>query len=164
MVAVASLDTPFGRLFLAASGRGLCRLALPAAAEHARFHHWVQQQRRPRSGGAAVLALAAREVQEYLAGDRRRFTVPLEIEGGEFFRRVWQALRCIPYGQTTTYAALAIAAGRPRAARAVGAACARNPIPLVIPCHRVVGQNGALTGFAGGLAMKEALLRLEGAR
>lgn len=164
MVAIASLVTPFGPLLLAASERGLCRLALPPAAEHARFHRWVQQRGRRDSGGAAFLALAAREVQEYLAGDRRDFTVPLEIEGGKFFRRVWQALLCIPYGQTTTYGALATAAGRPRATRAVGAACAHNPIPLIIPCHRAVGQNGALVGFAGGLAMKEALLKLEGAR
>ncbi|MCS6924698.1 MAG: methylated-DNA--[protein]-cysteine S-methyltransferase [Candidatus Binatia bacterium] len=163
MVAVASLDTPFGPLLLAASERGLCRLALPPATEHLRFHQWVQR-RRLDLGGEAFLALAVREVQEYLAGDRRHFTVPLEIEGGEFFRRVWQALLGIPYGQTRTYAAVATAAGRPRAARAVGAACARNPIPLIIPCHRVVGQNEALTGFAGGLAMKEALLKLEGAR
>ena len=111
----------------------------------------------------AVLALAQQEVHEYLAGARRRFTVPLELEGSEFFRRVWDVLRGIPYGHTLTYTALAAKAQRPRAVRAAGAACALNPVPLIIPCHRAVGSNGALTGFGGGLAMKEALLRMEGA-
>ncbi|MBI3302239.1 MAG: methylated-DNA--[protein]-cysteine S-methyltransferase [Deltaproteobacteria bacterium] len=163
MVSVTSLETAFGTLWLAASERGLCRLALPPAKEHARFHAWVTRHGPPGQQGSAVLALANKELQEYLAGARRHFTVPLDVEGSEFFRQVWDVLMHIPYGQTLTYTALAARAQRPRAFRAAGAACALNPVPLIIPCHRAVGSNGSLTGFGGGLAMKEALLRMEGA-
>ena len=163
MVSVASLQTPFGTLLLAASERGLCRLALPPTKEHARFQDWVTRHGPAGPQGAAVLELAKKELREYLTGNRRRFTVPLDVEGSEFFRRVWDALISIPYGQTLTYTALAAQARRPRAFRAAGAACALNPVPLIIPCHRAVGSNGSLTGFGGGLMMKEALLRLEGA-
>jgi methylated-DNA-[protein]-cysteine S-methyltransferase len=164
MVAVSSFDTTFGTLLLAASERGLSRLALPAAKAHARFHAWARYHPVPGLRARDILTLAEKELREYFAGNRRHFTVPLDVKGGEFFRRVWEALMHIPYGQTRSYTAVATAAGQPRAARAAGAACALNPIPLFIPCHRVVAQNGALTGFAGGLAMKEALLKLEGAR
>ena len=160
---VASLETAFGTLWLAASARGLCRLALPSAKEHTRFAEWVKRHGPQGQQGMEVLALARTEVHEYLAGARRGFTVPLELEGSEFFRRVWDVLLSIPYGHTLTYTALAAKAQRPRAVRAAGAACALNPVPLIIPCHRAVGSNGALTGFGGGLAMKEALLRMEGA-
>jgi O-6-methylguanine DNA methyltransferase len=111
----------------------------------------------------AVLELAKTELCEYLAGTRCTFSVPLDVEGSEFFRRVWDALLSVPYGRTVTYSTLAAEARRPRAFRAAGAACALNPAPLIIPCHRAVGSDGSLTGFGGGLAMKEALLRLEGA-
>jgi len=110
-----------------------------------------------------ILALAKAELSEYLTGRRHHFTVPLDLDGSAFFRQVWEALFAIPYGGTLTYAALAAQLHRPRAFRAVGSACAKNPMPLIIPCHRAVGSNGSLTGFAGGLAMKESLLRMEGA-
>lgn len=180
MVNVTSLETAFGTLWLAAGERGLCRLALPSAKEHARFHQWVDkrfpsatrsfdyaQDRLPQSAieerEPEILALAKRELSEYIAGSRRHFTVPLALDGSEFFRQVWDTLCAIPYGRTLTYATLATKLHRPRAFRAVGAACAMNPVPLIIPCHRAVGSNGSLTGFAGGLAMKESLLRMEGA-
>ncbi len=160
---ITSVGTAFGTLWLAASGRGLCRLALPTAKEQARFQAWLAAQGPQGSQGRGVLALARQELQEYLTGSRRHFTVPLDLQGSAFFRRVWDALRAIPYGQTLTYAAVAVQVQRPRAVRAVGVACARNPVPLIIPCHRVVGSNGALRGFGGGVAMKAALLKLEGA-
>lgn len=172
MVSITSLETAFGRLWLAAGEHGLCRLALPPAKEQARFHEWVVKRfpsapHNPQSAieerEPEILTLAKRELAEYIAGSRRHFTVPLALDGSEFFRQVWDTLCAIPYGRTLTYAALAAKLHRPRAFRAVGAACAMNPVPLIIPCHRAVGSNGSLTGFAGGLAMKESLLRMEGA-
>jgi methylated-DNA-[protein]-cysteine S-methyltransferase len=163
MVSIASLETRFGTLWLATNERGLCRLALPTTKEHARFHDWVERKGLDRSCGQTVLTLAKRELREYFAGTRRHFTVPLDLQGSEFFCKVWEVLRAIPYGQTLTYTILATKAGRSRAPRAAGAACALNPVPLIVPCHRAVGSNGSLRGFGGGLAMKEALLAMEGA-
>lgn len=111
-----------------------------------------------------VLARAAAQIAEYLAGDREAFDLPLAAEGTELQRAVWAALRAIPYGEQVAYAAIAARIGRPRAARAVGAANARNPLSIVVPCHRVVGKGGALTGYAGGLARKRHLLALEASR
>lgn len=108
-----------------------------------------------------LLLEAARQLTEYFAGARRRFDLPLAPRGTAFQRAVWQALLEIPYGQTRSYADIARAVGRPLAFRAVGAANHANPLPLVIPCHRVIGRNGRLTGYAGGLDVKENLLRLE---
>lgn len=167
-ISVAALETRFGTLWLAASARGLCRLGLPSAREHRRFHEWtarhgVEFHSPHRQREKEILTLAKGELDEYLAGVRRHFTIPLDLEGSEFFRRVWEVLSSVPYGHTLTYTALAAQAGRPRAVRAAGAACALNPVPLIIPCHRAVGSNGSLTGFGGGLAMKEALLTMEGA-
>lgn len=113
---------------------------------------------------AAALRFAQRareEIGEYLAGRRRVFSVPLAVVGTGFQQAVWRAIREIPYGQTRTYGTLAALLGKPGAARAVGAACAANPTPILVPCHRVVGENGRLTGFAGGLSVKEKLLHLE---
>jgi O-6-methylguanine DNA methyltransferase len=162
-VGVASLETAFGTLLLAASEHGLCRLALPPAKEHARFREWVARHGPQGPRGEKILARVKQELQEYLAGTCRQFTVSLDVAGSEFFQRVWDVLKNIPYGQTLTYTDLAAKAGRPRASRAAGAACALNPVPLIIPCHRAVSSNGSLTGFGGGLAMKAALLRMEGA-
>ena len=108
-----------------------------------------------------VLAQAAAQLAEYFAGQRQSFTVPLAPRGTPFQQEVWRALCAIPYGQTRSYGQLAAALGRPSAARAVGGACRRNPIWLMIPCHRVVGASGSLTGYAGGLERKKALLALE---
>ena len=104
-----------------------------------------------------------RQLAEYFAGERREFDLPLETGGTGFQRQVWAALAFVGYGETVTYAELARAMGRPGAARAVGAALARNPLPLVVPCHRVVGSRGDLRGFAGGLACKRYLLEIEAA-
>ena len=110
--------------------------------------------------GALTLATAA-ELAAYFAGARRVFTVPLDPAGTPFQRRVWEALRSIPYGKTASYGAIAAQIGNPRAARAVGMANHCNPIPILIPCHRVVGAGGELTGYAGGLEIKRRLLELE---
>ena len=103
----------------------------------------------------------ANELQEYLAGKRTAFDIPLAPAGTEFQRAVWKALQNIPYGQTRSYADIAAVVGNPKATRAVGSANNRNPIAVLIPCHRVVGSNGKLTGYAGGLALKQRLLDLE---
>lgn len=108
-----------------------------------------------------VLAQAVRELQAYFAGELRCFTVPVAPAGTPFQQRVWDALQQIPYGETRSYRAIAEAIGAPRACRAVGLANHCNPIPILIPCHRVVGSDGSLTGYAGGLAVKTELLRLE---
>lgn len=104
---------------------------------------------------------AANQIQEYLAGKRKRFDVSLKAQGSDFQHRVWDEISRIPYGETRTYAQVAQAVGNPKAFRAVGMAAHRNPLPLFVPCHRVIGANGALTGFAGGLKIKEFLLNLE---
>ena len=108
-----------------------------------------------------VLVEAARQLGEYFASERRAFDLPLRFRGTDFQRAVWNVLLTIPFGETWSYGAIARALGRPGASRAVGAANGRNPISIVAPCHRVIGANGALTGFAGGLAAKQALLALE---
>jgi O-6-methylguanine DNA methyltransferase len=101
------------------------------------------------------------QLHEYLAGERERFTVPLDLRGTTFQLAVWEQLRQIPYGSTASYGELAQAIARPRAARAVGQALAANPVPILVPCHRVVGIDGHLVGFGGGLPLKERLLALE---
>jgi len=111
----------------------------------------------------AVLTRAQKQLVEYFTGKREEFDLPLKLEGTAFQRKVWKALARIPFGQTRTYGQIAKTVKSPAASRAVGAACGRNPLPIVVPCHRVVGSSGSLTGFGGGLAMKEWLLKHEGA-
>lgn len=108
-----------------------------------------------------ALAVAREQLAEYFAGDRTDFTAPTRVEGTDFQRKVWQVLTRIPYGGTWSYPRLADAIGRPDRLRAAAAANGRNPVPIVIPCHRVIGADGSLTGFAGGLARKRFLLELE---
>lgn len=110
---------------------------------------------------SAVSDFAMEQLREYFAGTRKDFTFPIALKGAPFQKAVWQALREIPYGQTRTYGQIAAAAGNPGAARAVGMANNRNPLWIVVPCHRVVGANQSLTGYAGGLEMKQQLLQLE---
>ena len=108
-----------------------------------------------------VLAEAVSQLEAYFAGDRTSFDLPLAMDGDAFEQKVWAALRTIPYGETTSYGAVAEKIGAPGAARAVGLANGRNPIAIIVPCHRVIGANGKLVGFGGGLPMKRALLDLE---
>ena len=121
---------------------------------------WSRRPAPPRSDHPA-LAVVEKQLQEYVKGERRTFDLPFEADGTEFQQAVWRRLVAIPYGERWTYGDVARALRKGGAARAVGLACAKNPIPLVIPCHRVVGSDGSLTGFGGGLVMKRTLLDLE---
>ncbi len=152
------VDSPVGELFVAATDRGLARISyFPDGMEDVVA----------RTFGARVLRTPLdderRELDEYFAGTRRTFDLPLDLRVAPFHAAVLAELARVPYGETDTYGALAAKAGRPRAARAVGTVMNRNPIPIVLPCHRIVGASGALTGYAGGLDVKRHLLRLEGA-
>lgn len=111
-----------------------------------------------------VLCQAARELREYFAGERQKFSVPLDFTGTEFQNKVWHALQSIPFGETRSYGELAAQIGAPKASRAVGAANGRNPIPIILPCHRVIGSSGSLIGFGGGVPMKKQLLAHEQTR
>ncbi|MFZ5797683.1 MAG: methylated-DNA--[protein]-cysteine S-methyltransferase [Desulfobulbus sp.] len=145
-----------GRIRLQSDGHGLTRIILPGSGDGEQHGDG-----RPRSV-LPLLAEAARQINEYLAGERTTFTLPLAPTGTPFQLRVWEIIGCIPWGHTLTYGAVAELLGARAKARAVGGAAGANPLPLVIPCHRVIGADGSLTGFACGLAMKERLLRLEG--
>lgn len=145
-----AVDTPFGPMVLEGE-ENLTRLWLPNALP----------DDRGRGEETPLLRAARTELLEYLSGARRSFDLPLDPAGTDFQRAVWEALGTIPYGQTRTYGEIAAAVGRPKSVRAVGQANHVNPLPIFIPCHRVVGKNGALTGYAGGLDLKGALLALE---
>lgn len=153
------LATPIGALELLATSGALVALRFPEHRPALALHR--APARRVERAGHPVLAQAARELGELFAGTRTRFTVPLEPRGTPFQRRVWRALLDIPFGETRSYGQLAAAIGRPSASRAVGAANARNPLAVFVPCHRVIGASGDLTGFAGGREAKRFLLALE---
>ena len=151
-----TLPSPVGLLTLVASAKGLVAVLwpddrpgrVPMAAPHAAADH-------------PTLTAAAAQLSEYFAGERRGFDLPLDFRGAAFQQRVWAELLTIPYGETRSYGELARALGNPGASRAVGAANGRNPISIIAPCHRVIGANGALTGFAGGIEAKRWLLAHE---
>jgi methylated-DNA-[protein]-cysteine S-methyltransferase len=144
---VQSFESPIGTIHLAAEGDALVELALPNAPIPAGTR-----------GKSPVLAVAAKQLREYFAGRRTTFELPLAPRGTAFQRRVWQALLAIPHGETCSYVDIARAIGKPSASRAVGAANGKNPIAIVVPCHRVIGASGALTGYGGGLPTKRWLL------
>jgi len=152
------VDSPVGDLLVAATDRGLCRIW---------FGPEGQEEELARLFGIRVLRSpldeVRRELDEYFDGERREFDLPLDLRVAEFNEQVLHELARVPYGITTTYGALADKVGRPKAARAVGTVMNRNPIPIVLPCHRVLGANGSLTGYAGGIDTKLKLLQLEGA-
>ncbi len=152
------LKTPFGLMHVAVDGDGvLVEVWLPNRGP-------VVESREPLSRAASAGARAAHvQLNEYFQGKRRVFDLQLDPRGTSFERDVWARLRAIPYGATTSYGAIASALGLKNGARAVGRANGANPLPIVIPCHRVIGTDGRLTGFGGGLPLKRALLELEGA-
>lgn len=156
-VTTCTLDSPVGPLFIAADAEGL------RAIEFRDNRHPVRRGGDWRNGDSPLLRRARRQLEEYFAGRRRGFDLPLSPQGTPFQLSVWRTLASIPYGQTLSYAGLAARVGRPAAMRAVGAANGRNPLPIVLPCHRVIGADGSLTGFGGGLPTKQFLLKLEGA-
>jgi methylated-DNA-[protein]-cysteine S-methyltransferase len=162
-VAYDVVESPLGDLFVGVSDRGLCVISYEADPD-------VKVERLARGFGSRVLRSARpvdptrRQLDEYFAGKRTRFDLDVDLRlARDFGRTVLEELGRVPFGEVTTYGALAAKAGKPRAARAVGTIMNRNPVPIVLPCHRVVGANGSLVGYAGGLERKQTLLRLEGA-
>lgn len=149
------LDTPIGTLLIAGDRDAVRRIEFPKSGKPTRPEpEWTESALGP-------IAEAVRQLREYFSGRRISFNLPLAPEGTEFQLRVWGRLQDIPYGETISYGELAKRVGNPKASRAVGAANGLNPLPIVIPCHRVIGSNGRLTGFGGGLPTKETLLTLE---
>ena len=158
-LAFTIIASPLGDLKLVASDHGLVAILWPND-DPARVRLGPLVER----ADHALLVEAGRQLAAYFAGDLDRFDVPLDFRGTEFQKNVWAALLAIPFGETRSYAAIARAIGRPAAVRAVGAANGRNPISIIAPCHRVIGADGSLTGFAGGLDAKRYLLELESRR
>jgi methylated-DNA-[protein]-cysteine S-methyltransferase len=148
------IDSPVGKLLLAADAQGLRQVSFESSKRAAP----VQRQWRENN---SPFAEVIRQLQAYFGGQLREFKLRLAPEGTEFQLRVWNSLRTIPYGETISYAQLAQKIGNPQAVRAVGLANGCNPIPIIVPCHRVIGSDGSLTGFGGGLANKKILLALE---
>ena len=160
-VAFTTIDSPIGRVLLARTSRGLVRIVFA----HEDFGHALDLLESRSSGvheDRERLTDSVGEFSEYFAGQRRTFGLPLDFSlSAGFRRRVQEALPRIPYGQTRSYAEVAALVGNPRAVRAVGTSCARNPLPIVVPCHRVVRSDGSLGGYAYGLKIKEELLKRE---
>ena len=151
-------ESPLGTMLLAASDRGLAGVWFLGQRHGPDTRGWREDAQHP------VLREAVAQLAAYFAGERTGFDLPLDLQAGTPFQQsVWDALRAIPCGGTTSYAQLARRLGKPQAARAIGAAVGRNPVSIVVPCHRVLGTDGTLTGYAGGLERKTALLQLEGA-
>jgi methylated-DNA-[protein]-cysteine S-methyltransferase len=148
------IQSPLGRLLLAATERGLYRVQFDASVPPAtNTAVWIESVDKLRE--------CERQLRAYFCGELRDFNLAVDLRGTPFYLRCWEALRRIPYGATWSYRQLAEAVGSPRAFRAVGQANHNNPIAIIVPCHRVIGANGMLTGYGGGLSLKEKLLRLE---
>jgi len=151
-------ESPLGTMIVAATARGLAGVWFEGQKHMPDTSAWPEAPAHP------VLRQAVAQLREYFAGERSGFDMPLDLQGGTAFQQsVWQALLAIPRGGTTSYGTLSQRIGKPAAVRAVGAAVGRNPVSVIVPCHRVLGAGGALTGYAGGLERKSALLQLEGA-
>lgn len=152
-----TFEGPQGRMLLLANDEGLAGVFF-----NRQKHHPKRQADWKKDPHHRVLRQAKRELAEYFAGKRKRFAVALSPKGTPFQRSVWKAIATVGFGETITYGELARRAGHPGSARAAGAATGRNPIGIIVPCHRIMGANGSLTGYAGGLQRKRALLALEG--
>jgi methylated-DNA-[protein]-cysteine S-methyltransferase len=151
------MESPVGKLKLVASDKGLVAILWKNdSPRRVRLGELIEDEKHP------VLIEAERQLREYFAGKRKTFSIVLDMRGTRFQRDVWKALLAIPFGETRSYGQLAKQLGNSRATRAVGAANGRNPISIIVPCHRVIGSSGKLTGFAGGLETKAHLLNLEG--
>ena len=157
MITCRTIESPVGPLLLAADDTGLRLIEFQSP------RHPVLRGDEWREGDNDTLARTRMQLAEYFDGERRSFDLPVSPRGTAFQLAVWDALTEIPYGETRSYGQQAKRIGQPQSLRAVGAANSRNPLPIVIPCHRVIGSNGSLTGFGGGLPVKQFLLRLEGA-
>lgn len=163
-----SFDTQLGRMHVASTAQGVCRVRLPAEDEEG-FFRWLSGKFGAEGlvevgeKNGSFIEEAISELRRYLEGALREFRCPVDLRGTPFQQEVWHEIKGISYGMTASYGDVARAVGRPKAFRAVGRAVGANPVPIIIPCHRVVGHDGSLRGYGGGLALKEALLRLEGA-
>jgi len=155
-LACKTIESPVGKLKLVASDKGLVAILWENdSPRRVRLGEAVVDDRHP------VLVETEKQLGEYFAGKRKTFSVALDMRGTRFQKNVWEALVAIPFGETRSYGQLALQLGNPRASRAVGAANGRNPVSIIVPCHRVIGSSGKLTGFAGGLDTKARLLELE---
>lgn len=160
-------DSPIGRLVLSATGQGLCSIDFNGASLDAIpvLESWAAKRLGPgvrlREGGGYT-DVAAEQLQDYFHGVRTGFDLPMDLRGTDFQLKVWRALADIPYGEVRSYKQIAEAIGSPKAVRAVGGANNRNPVPIIIPCHRVIGAGGDMVGYGGGLPIKHFLLRHEG--
>jgi len=149
-----TMESPVGQLRLVAEELGLRTVWFVRGRKDEKAHvDWKED--------AAFFADVKRQLNAYFAGELKEFEIPLLMEGTEFQKRVWKALQTIPYGETMSYGEVAKKIGEPKAVRAVGAANGQNPIPIIVPCHRVIGSDGSLTGFGGGIENKKKLLELE---
>jgi methylated-DNA-[protein]-cysteine S-methyltransferase len=151
------IESPVGKLKLVASNQGLVAILW----DNDRPHRGVSLNELVANEQCPVLVETERQLREYFAGKRKTFSVPLDMRGTRFQKDVWEALLAIPFGETRSYGQIANQLGNPRATRAVGAANGRNPVSIIVPCHRVIGSSGKLTGFGGGLETKARLLNLE---
>lgn len=158
MKAFTHFDSPIGRLLLTTNGTALTGLYMEISRKAQSTEGWVED------GSAAPLPETVRQLSEYFSGRRREFDLPLRLEGTVFQQRVWRELCEIPYGETWSYGQLAKRIGKPGASRAVGLANGSNPISILVPCHRVIGADGSLTGYGGGIERKQWLLAHEGLR
>ena len=151
-----TIKTPIGELMLVASDSKLAGIYF-VGCDHLPVAHkqWQRHAKNP------IFRQTKEQLEEYFAGKRTTFSVPLHFAGTDFQERVWRRIALIPYGKTISYAELARQAGNPKAIRAAGTSTGRNPLSIIIPCHRVIGKNGAITGYAGGLDKKQRLLQLE---
>jgi len=165
LLATSEFESPIGQLRLAATAAGVVRIEFPVASG-AGFWGWLTRNCRDAESVESLPALeqVRAELSDYFAGKLEKFSAPLDLRGTEFQREVWQALLRIPYGETRSYGEIATEVGRPKAYRAVGLANGANPVPLVVPCHRVIAAGGKLGGFGGGLEAKRKLLALEQSR
>ncbi len=161
-LAQTRIESPLGELRVAATRSGIVKVGFPTGPR-SDFNAWLMQRvpGAERVETVAVLEEACLQLRAYFAGGLREFKLPLDLRGSDFQLRVWEALARIPFGETRTYGEIAAALGRPGASRAVGAASGANPLPIVLPCHRVVAASGRLGGFGGGLAAKRFLLAFE---
>jgi O-6-methylguanine DNA methyltransferase len=156
---ITEFTSPLGKITLLSSSKGLCRLLFEPSQpsitnlENASIPYKITHEKD---------SPTASQLMEYFEGRRKAFTIPLDINGTPFHREVWRALLTIPYGKTKSYGQIAQQIGKPRAPRAVGQACGANPIPIIIPCHRVLTSTGKIGGYTGGIDIKNALLKLEG--
>jgi O-6-methylguanine DNA methyltransferase len=163
-IAYAWMDSPVGPVWVATTETGICAVRLGPRQPDV-FFTWLSRRidPQPPREDPEALAPALTQLREYFFGTRRQFDLPLDARGTPFHQEVWAEVARVPYGTTTTYGEIARRIGRPKAARAVGGANGANPLPIIIPCHRIIGARGALVGYGAGLAVKAALLQLEDA-